>query len=137
MDDPVLPVLYDVQQRCVMFPIRSPSGLIADLLTAQHPIETEMIDLAAPRTVHGEKVPVAPLGGVLLVKVKANRSKDIAAVEQTAEFLPTSDLESAVDWAERRDHATARDMESIIREVKARLRPTRIAPYEPRGPRRK
>jgi hypothetical protein len=134
MDDPVL---YDVRQRRVMFPVRSPSGLIADLLTAQHPVEAEMVDLALPRTVHGERVPVAPLGGVLLVKVKANRGKDIAAVEQTAEFLAIGDLESAVEWAEQRDKATAQDMESIIREVKARLRPTRIEPYQPRGTRRK
>jgi len=83
MDDPVL---FDIGAQRIMFPIRSPGGMIVELLTAQHPIETEMVELAMPRKVYGAQIPVAPLGGVLLVKVKADRPKDRAAVEQAADL---------------------------------------------------
>lgn len=108
------PVLFDVKALQIMYPLRSPAGMIVELLTAQHPVEADMIDDALPRKIHGQRVPVAPLGGVLLVKVKANRTKDIAAVEQTAEALSREELSTALDWAEERDPATAEDMLAIF-----------------------
>lgn len=127
MDDPVL---FDVGMRRFMFPLRSPGGIHFDLLAAQHPIEEEMIDQAMPRVVKGIRVPVAPLGGILLVKAKAGRKKDFAALEQTAENLPTATLQSAVNWAESRDAATTEELTATIRAVKLRMTPKEIRSYK-------
>jgi len=126
------PVLFDIGAQRIMFPIRSPGGMIVELLTAQHPIETEMVELATLRKVYGAQIPVAPLGGVLLVKVKADRPKDRAAVEQAAEMLPGAVLGDAIEWARKRDPATTEDLESLVRASRARLRPTRTEPYRPK-----
>lgn len=130
------PVLFDVKVLRVMYPLRSPNGMIVELLMAQHPVEIDMIEDALLRKIHGQRVPVAPLGGVLLVKVKANRIKDIAAVEQTAETLSHNDLSAALEWAENRDPTTTEDMKAIFDQVKERRRPTRIEPYVRRKPRK-
>jgi hypothetical protein len=129
MDDPVL---FDVGEQRVMFPLRSPGGMIVELLTAQHPVEREMLELAAPRKVFGSPIPVAPLGGVLLVKVKADRPKDRAAVEQAAEFLPAELLRAAIEWARLRDPSTAEDLEALVRESRARRQPARTEPFRPK-----
>jgi hypothetical protein len=122
------PVLFDVGEERVMFPLATPDGLVVELLGAQHPIEIEMVASATELRLHAARVPVAPLGGVLLVKTKAHRTKDLGAIEQTAEHLPRAPLESAIAWARARDHATAEDLASVITAAKARKRPTRKGP---------
>ena len=74
-----------------------------------------MVDEATRTVAYGRDVPVAPLGGVLLVKTKAGRLKDEAAIEQAAEHLPTAELQAAVAWAEREDAATGEDLASLIK----------------------
>lgn len=125
MDDRVL---YDIHEQRVMYPLRSPVGLVVDLLTAQHPVERDMIDHVRVDRFHGEKILLAPLGGVLLVKVKADREKDVGAVYQTAEHLPMSTLRAAVEWARERDPGTAEDLTALIQAAKARLVPREIRP---------
>lgn len=122
MDDPVL---FDVHEERSMIPLRTPLGLLVELLAAQHPVEQEMIDASAIRTHHGIRIPVAPLGGILLVKTKADREKDVAAIEQTAEHLSGDDLKAAVAWAEKRDPETTREMRQILSAAKMRLVPRR------------
>lgn len=126
MDDPVL---FDVNQERRMVPLRSPLGLPVELLAAQHPIEQEMIDAALVCTHHGVGVPLAPLGGVLLVKTKADRTKDVAAIEQVAEHLSNAQVQEAVAWAERRDAATAEDLRSILAAARTRRAPRSTKPY--------
>ncbi len=120
MDDPVL---FDVGQRREMIPLHTPFDVLVEFLAAQHPVEEEMIVSSKPIGRHGVIIPVAPLGGVLLVKVKADRSKDIAAIEQTAEHLPTAQINEAVAWAESQDPATADDLRAILGAAKARRVP--------------
>jgi hypothetical protein len=122
MDDPVL---YDVGQQRAMIPLLAPGGVIVELLAAQHPVESDMIDGALVAKHRGCTVPLAPLGGILLVKVKADRTKDVAAIEQTAESLPNAELRKAIKWAEKRDPATAQDLASIIDATKLRRNPIR------------
>lgn len=68
------------------------------LLSAQHRIERAMVDDAMPGRHFGVRVPLAPLGGVLVVKGLAERTKDIAAIEQTAEQAQIEALDAAVAW---------------------------------------
>jgi hypothetical protein len=117
------PVLFDVQQQREMIALETPLGLIVELLAAQHPVEQEMVARAAVRTHYAVRVPVAPLGGVLLVKVKANRNKDTAAIEQTIEHLPADQIGAAVAWAVEYDPATAEDLRSIVQTVRVRRTP--------------
>jgi cation diffusion facilitator CzcD-associated flavoprotein CzcO len=128
MDDDVL---LDIGELRDMIPLRTPLGLRVDLLSAQHPIEGEMIELAAPRTYQGVKIPVAPLGGILLVKTKADRTKDIAAIEQTAEHLPSDDLKLAIKWAKKRDASTTEDLQQVLAAAKGRLAPKSTHTYKP------
>jgi hypothetical protein len=120
MDDPVL---FDVQQQREMIALETPLGLTVELLAAQHPVEQEMVARSAIRTHYAVRVPVAPLGGVLLVKVKANRNKDTAAIEQTVEHLPADQISAAVAWAVEYDPATAEDLRSIVQTVRVRRTP--------------
>ncbi len=122
MDDPVL---YDIGQQRTMIPLLAPGGVIVEILAAQHPVESDMIDGSVLTRHRGCYVPLAPLGGILLVKVKADRTKDVAAVEQAAESLPSADLRKAVRWAEKRDPATAQDLASIVEATKLRRNPVR------------
>ena len=108
-----------------MIMLRSPQGLHLDLLPAQHPIERHMIESATLLTLHRVRVPVAPLGGILLVKTKADRTKDVAAIEQTTEHLPRAQINAAVAWAKRLDRASTEDLQSIIANVWKRLTPNR------------
>jgi len=127
MDDPVL---FDmgVERRMIM--LRTPLGLHVDLLAAQHPVEREMIEDAIKGEHQGvTAIPIAPLGGVLLVKTKADRTKDIAAIEQTAEHLPQVDLKAAVAWARKRDPATADDLQAILSAVRTRRTPKSSKAY--------
>jgi len=126
MDDPVL---FDIHEERRMIPLRSSLGLVVELLAAQHPVENEMIDLALLQTYHGVTIPLAPLGGVCLVKTKAARRKDIAAMEQVAEHLPSKVLREIVEWARSRDEGTAQDIEAIFNSVKVRLIPKRTKSY--------
>jgi hypothetical protein len=134
MDDPVL---FDVGVRRRMIPLASPLGLPVELLAAQCPVEEDMVALAAFRLLAEVSVPVAPLGGVLLVKAKADRPKDVAALEQAAEHLPAAHLADAVEWARRRDPATADDLAAALAAARARRAPVRtVRPSRtPRGSR--
>lgn len=125
MDDPVL---FDVGQERQMIPLRSPLGLSVELLAAQHPVEQEMVDTALTRSHQGVSVPVAPLGGILLVKTKADRPKDIAAIEQTGEHLSASQVGEAVAWAQQRDAATAEDLQALLSAARTRRAPKRTKP---------
>lgn len=90
------------------------------LLSAQHRIERAMIDDAAPGTHFGVSVPLAPLGGVLLVKALAGRTKDTAAIEQTAEQAPSEALDEAVAWLRKQDQVSAEWLTSVVDQAKAR-----------------
>lgn len=125
MDDPVL---FDMQDERLMIPLRSPLGLLVDLLSAQHPVERDMMNCAIVMVRSGVPVPISPLGGVLLVKTKADRPKDVAAIEQTAEHLPAERVKEAVAWARQRDPATADDLEALIAAARARRAPVRTTP---------
>jgi hypothetical protein len=125
MDDPVL---FDVGQERQMIPLRSPLGLPVELLAAQHPVEEEMVDAAVVRSHQGVSVPIAPLGGILLVKAKADRQKDVAAIEQAAEHLSASQVRGAVAWAAKRDAATAQDLRSMLTAARVRRAPNRTEP---------
>jgi hypothetical protein len=122
MDDPVL---YDIGEQRSMIMLRTPEGLPVDILGAQHPVERIMLDEAAPTASYGRDVPVAPLGGVLLVKTRAGRLKDEAAIEQAAEHLSATTLRAAVAWAEREDPATSEDLAALIHAARVRLVPNR------------
>jgi hypothetical protein len=126
MDDPVL---FDIAAERTMYPLRSDAGLLVELLAAQHPTEVQMVAEAAIRRHFGASIPVAPLGGVLLVKAKADRTKDVAALEQAAEHLTGPVLQAAIEWARRHDPATADDVESIVKTARARRQPVRKQPY--------
>ncbi|MGC4120429.1 MAG: hypothetical protein QM765_38795 [Myxococcales bacterium] len=80
-------------------------------------------------------VPVAPLGGILLVKLKAHRLLDLGAIGQTAEHLYRTQLDEAVQWAAKRDPATAEELQQLIAKTLARRVPTRMVPvskYKPK-----
>lgn len=126
------PVLFDLGTERVLYPLRSASGLLVELLAAQHPVEEEMVREATLRRHFGAVVPVAPLGGVLLMKAKADRTKDVAAIEQAAEHLAAPTIEDIVAWARARDAETAADLESTLRTARARRAPTRKEPYSPK-----
>jgi hypothetical protein len=144
MDDPVL---YDIGEQRSMIMLQTPQGLPVDILGAQHPVEQLMVDEAKRTATYGRDVPVAPLGGVLLVKTKAGRLKDEAAIEQAAEHLPASELQAAVAWAKREDAATSEDLTSLIETARARLAPNKTGRFSeaqrfvgeppPRRPRRR
>ncbi|MBI4701759.1 MAG: hypothetical protein HY744_11480 [Deltaproteobacteria bacterium] len=123
------PVLFDVGEERWLIPLRSPLGLPVELLAAQHPVEQEMVETAVPKRHGGVAVPVAPLGGVLLVKAKADRPKDVAAIEQAAEHLPAAQLRDAVAWATERDEATAKDLRAILQAARTRRAPVGTRPY--------
>jgi hypothetical protein len=129
MDDPVL---FDVGEERAMVPLRSPLNLHLDILAAQHPVEQEMIELSTPRRHQGVQVPLAPLGGILLVKTKADRPKDTAAIEQAAEFVPQEQLRAAIAWARRRDPATADELQSTVQFARTRRAPKRTEVRERR-----
>jgi len=132
MDDPVL---FDIHEERSMIPLRSPLGLDVELLAAQHPVEQEMIELSHLQNHYGVQIPVAPLGGVLLVKTKADRPKDVAAIEQAAEHLSAEALEAAIVWAAKRDPATAEELRSLANFARTRRAPKRTVPYRPKPPR--
>lgn len=129
MDDPVL---FDMQEERRMIPLESPAGLPLDLLAAQHTFEREMIDRAALVVHHDVQIPIAPLGGVLLVKTKAHREKDILAIAQVAEHLSRVVLDEAVSWAGKRDPSTAEDLSALLHASRSRRVPTRTVTYTER-----
>lgn len=126
------PVLFDLGQERVMIPLRSAAGLLVELLAAQHPVEKTMVEQAALKQHFDTAVPVAPLGGILLVKAKADRIKDIAAIEQAAEHLPRAVIERAFAWADAHDPATAEDLKAVVHGARVRRAPVRTAPCTPR-----
>lgn len=117
MDDPVL-FAVGVQRRLIM--VQSQRGLHLDILAAQHPIEQDMIDVAARTLYLDRRISLAPLGGVLLLKTKAGRAKDIGAIEQTAEWLSEPSMAAALRWAAERDPTSAEDLEAIVEAALAR-----------------
>lgn len=129
MDDPVL---FSIGEERELIPLRSTLGLDVELLAAQHPIEQEMIDASLPRRHYGVSVPIAPLGGVLLVKSIADRSKDVAAIEQTAESLSRTQIDTALVWAEQHDPTNTEDLRAILMSARARRIPKSTRGYRPK-----
>ncbi len=115
-------VLFSLPCERVMYSLRSPRRLLVQLLSAQHRIERAMIDAAMPGRHFGVTVPLAPLGGVLLVKRLAERNKDIAAIEQTVEQAPIEALDEAVAWLRTQDRVSAEWLTSVVDQAKARGR---------------
>src|SRR5262249_12728960 len=107
-------VLFSLPCERVMYSLLSPPRLLVQLLSAQRRIERAMIDDAAPGQHFGVRVPLAPLGGVLLVKGLAERTKDIAAIEQTAEQAPSGALDEAVAWLRKQDRVSAEWLTSVV-----------------------
>jgi len=118
MDDKVL---FVVRQQRRLIPLRNPLGLTVEILAAQHPVEKRMIESAAMRKLEDTVIPVAPLGGVLLVKAKADRAKDHAAIEQTAEHVDASVLAAAIAWALKTRDPDVDDLRQSLALVQARL----------------
>ena len=81
-----------------------------------------MVDDAMPGRHFGVRVPLAPLGGVLLVKRLAERTKDIAAIEQAVEQAPIEALDEAVAWLRKQDRVSAEWLTSVVDQAKARGR---------------
>ena len=129
MDDPVL---FDVHAQRQMVPLRTQLGLLVELLAAQHPIERRMILESKTINVYGVNVPLAPLGGILTVKMKANRGKDLRALEQAAEHIPADQLRKALAWSRKHDPSTAEEIESLMKEVHLRRVPKRTTPVPTR-----
>ena len=115
-------VLFSLPCERVMYSLRSPPRLLVQLLSAQHRIERAMVDDAVPGLHFGVRVPLAPLGGVLLVKALAERTKDIAAIKQTAEQAPSEALDEAVAWLQKQDQVSAEWLTSVVDQAKARGR---------------
>lgn len=67
-------VLLSLPCERVMYSLLSPRMLLVQLLSAQHPMERAMLADAAPGLHVGVTVPLAPLGGVLVVKGLAGRN---------------------------------------------------------------
>lgn len=129
MDDPVL---FDIGEVRAMIPMQTPGGLVVDFLAAQHSIEQDMIAMAVPVRYLNVRVPIAPLGGILLVKTKADRTKDVAAIEQVAEHTSPERLVAAIAWARERDETTAEDLRAIIEAARARKAATPRKNWRPR-----
>jgi len=115
-------VLFSLPCERVMYSLRSPSRLLVQLLSAQHRIERAMVDDTVRAPHFGVSVPLAPLGGVLLVKALAERTKDIAAIEQAAEQAPSEALDEAVAWLRKQDPMSAAWLTSVVDQAKARGR---------------
>ena len=99
-------------------PLLSPLGMRLELLGALHHAEHDMIATSNVQKYLGLSVPVAPLGGVLLLKTMARRDKDVAAIEQAARNLTFEELRSAMVWAVQRDAKIASVLWSIIHPVR-------------------
>jgi len=95
-------------------PLLTPLGMRLELLGALHQAEYDMIATSNVQKYLSLSVPVAPLGGVLLLKTMAHRDKDVAAIEQAARNLTFEELRSAMVWAVQRDAKTAAVLWSII-----------------------
>ena len=115
-------VLFSLPCERVMYSLRSPRRLLVQLLSAQHRIERAMVDDAILTPHFGVSVPLAPLGGVLLVKGLAERTKDIAAIEQAAEQAPIAALDEAVAWLGKQDPLAPVWLTSFVDKAKARGR---------------
>jgi hypothetical protein len=113
-------VLFSLPCDRVMYSLRSSPGALVQLLSAQHRIERAMVDDAMPGQHFGVMVPLAPLGGVLLVKALAERTKDIAAIQQTAEQAPIEALNEAVEWLRKQDQVSAEWLTSVVAQAKSR-----------------
>lgn len=115
-------VLFSLPCDRVMYSLRTPRRVLVQLLSAQHRIERAMVEDAMPTPHFGVTVPLAPLGGVLLVKGLAERTKDIAAIEQAAEQAPIEALDEAVVWLRKQDPVSAVWLTSFVDKAKARGR---------------
>ena len=115
-------VLFSLPCDRVMYSLRSSPGLLVQLLSAQHRIERAMVDDAMPGRHFGARIPLAPLGGVLVVKGLAERTKDIAAIQQTAEQAPIEALDEAVAWLRKQDPVSAEWLTSVVEKARTRGR---------------
>ena len=113
-------VLFSLPCERVMYSLYSSQRLLVQLLSAQHRIERAMVDDTVQRRHFGVSVPLAPLGGVLLVKALAERTKDTAAIKQTAEQAPSEALDEAVTWLRKQDSVSAEWLTSVVDQAKAR-----------------
>lgn len=129
------PVLADVGEQRQSIPLHAGLGLTVRILAAQHPVEQEMIAMAVALDYRDIMVPVAPLGGILFVKMKAGRTLDLGAIEQVAEHTSRRVFDDAIAWARQRDAAIADELQSIVNVVEKRLTPIRMDPPRKQRPR--
>ncbi len=113
-------LLFSLPCERVMYTLRAPSSVLVQLIAAQHPIERAMLADAAPLVVGGVVAPVAPLGGVLLVKGIVARPKDTAAIEQTAAEASRESFDGAVAWLRGHHGAWAVWLASVASAAAAR-----------------
>jgi len=126
--------LRDLQEERQMIPLRSALGLFVELRAAQHLVEQAVVSGARSRAHCGFTVPVAPLGGVLLLRIRAGTAQDIGSVEQAVEHLPRAKLEEAIAWARKHDRAGADALRAVVEAVWKRRTPIRVAPTKRRLP---
>lgn len=105
--------------------LESPDGMPVDLLAAQHPFEQQMLRDSKPKELNNHAVETAPIGGILLAKMLANRGKDRLAVIQAAEYLTPKQLKDAVTWAYEWDTDAASELRNLIAETRKQLVPNR------------
>lgn len=102
----------------VMYSLRASQGLLVQLLAAQHPVEKEMVAAATPGARFGMTIPLAPLGGLLVVKFLVGRIKDVAAIERAAGVLPQTTLDAANAWVRERIPAAANGLARAIEQAR-------------------
>jgi hypothetical protein len=131
VEDPGLDELKCERQ---MIPLRSALAMYVELVAAQHPVERHIIGAARVRSHLGSAVPVAPLGGLLLVQIRAGTVKDVGAIEQTVEHLSAARVEAAIAWARKHDRAGADKLRAVVEAVWKRRTPVRTVPTRRRLP---
>lgn len=122
------PVLAEVDLRPKMVPLLTSAAVVVKLFAAQHSVERDALRTSVFRTCCGIEIPVAPLGGVLLMKAMLGRTVDLAAIEQVAESVPIGELRRAIAWTERRDPQRGARMRTFMEAVKRRSAPVRLTP---------
>lgn len=105
----------------LVYRAKTPEGVIVDLtMAAVLASHKEMVEKAKPMllcptaTACGVAIPVAPLGGVLLLKGKANRDKDIEGLKLAQQLLPETVTREAVTWAMTHDTETGMRLAGIF-----------------------
>lgn len=112
--------LYELGVLRSIYFLESPEGVKLDLLLSQHPMERSAISNAIEHPVLSTSLQVAPLGAVLVLKAKAARRKDEAAIEAAFEWLDSAAIYDAIAWADARDPEAARGLRRMLHEVDVR-----------------